>query len=51
LRRYFKLGHGDQIWFLWCGALQLRDKAAISDFLKAPMHNLMAKGMSTLLFH
>ena len=40
---YFKLGHGDQIWFLWCGGLQLRDRAAIGEFLKAPMHNPMAK--------
>jgi len=46
--RYFKLGHGDQIWFLWCGALQLRDRAAISDFLKAPMHNPLAKASQPL---
>ena len=26
-----------------CGSLQLRDRAAISDFLKAPMHNPMVK--------
>jgi hypothetical protein len=49
LCRYFKLGHGDQIWFLWCGALQLRDRAAISDFLKAPMHNPMAKPQSSII--
>lgn len=29
-----------------CGTLQLRDRAAISDFLKAPMHNPMAKSSS-----
>lgn len=40
---YFKLGHGDQIWFLWCGALQLRDRSVIGDFFKAPMHNPSAK--------
>ncbi len=45
---YFKLGHGDQIWFLWCGALQLRDRSAISDFLKAPLHNPLAKASAHL---
>jgi hypothetical protein len=31
-----------------CGTLQLRDRAAISDFLKAPVHNPMAKSSSAL---
>ena len=31
-----------------CGALHMRDRAAISDFLKAPMHNPQAKGVSAL---